>query len=128
MLQHSDILHSALPTSTTSSLKMPSLLNRFKKAPKEAEAEPTSYSQDVPNLPAGMSQRGRPESSTMGTYMPRNPSNLSMGGAIYEDQITPMGGAYQPSKQPRPFRSYRLRGEYVHLHSTIFTSLTRIQA
>jgi hypothetical protein len=122
--KHFDILHFALPTFTINSHKMPSLLNRFKKAPKEAEPEPTSYSQDVPNLPAGMSQRGRPESSTIGNYTPRNPSNLSMGGAIYEDQITPMGAVYQPSKQPRPFRSYRLRGEYVYLRFITITLLT----
>ncbi|KAF1943496.1 gram-negative bacteria-binding protein 1 precursor [Clathrospora elynae] len=75
-----------------------------------ASSDSAYYSQDVPDLPVGMSHRGRPESSTMSTFTPRNPSNLSIGAAIYEDQITPMGGS-EIRKQSRPFKSYRLRGE-----------------
>lgn len=87
---------------------MPSFFKRNKKASPEEDAPPQAHSQDVPDLPAGMSQRMRPESSNQGAYIPRNPSNLSFG-PIYGSQIS----ASEIRKQPRPFRSYRLRGEYV---------------
>jgi len=85
---------------------MPSFFKRNKKASPEEDAPPQAHSQDVPDLPAGMSQRMRPESSNQGAYIPRNPSNLSFG-PIYGSQIS----ASEIRKQPRPFRSYRLRGE-----------------
>ena len=87
---------------------MPSFFKRNKKESPEEETQPQAHSQDVPDLPTGMSQRIRPESSSQGTYMPRNPSNLSFGGPVYGSQF---GNASEIRKQPRPFKSYRLRGE-----------------
>ncbi|KAI2476341.1 Gram-negative bacteria-binding protein 1 [Pyrenophora tritici-repentis] len=85
---------------------MPSFFKRNKKAPEEAPPT-TAHSQDVPDLPAGMSQR-RPDTASM-PYVPRTPSNLAFAGPVYQNQI----GAADLRKQPRPFKSYRLRGEYV---------------
>ncbi|RYN30502.1 hypothetical protein AA0112_g6665 [Alternaria arborescens] len=87
---------------------MPSFFKRNKKESPEEETQPQAHSQDVPDLPTGMSQRMRPESSSQGTYIPRNPSNLSFGGPVYGSQF---GNASEIRKQPRPFKSYRLRGE-----------------
>ncbi|KAL1794873.1 hypothetical protein ACET3X_006689 [Alternaria dauci] len=87
---------------------MPSFFKRNKKESPEEVTQPQAHSQDVPPLPAGMSQRMRPESSSQGTYMPKNPSNLSFGGPVYGNQF---GNASEIRKQPRPFKSYRLRGE-----------------
>ncbi|KAK1908238.1 hypothetical protein P3342_013558 [Pyrenophora teres f. teres] len=84
---------------------MPSFFKRNKKAPAEDAPRTTAHSQHVPDLPAGMSQR-RPDAASM-PYMPRNPSNLAFDGPVYQNQI---GGA-DLRKQPRPFKSYRLRGE-----------------
>ena len=88
---------------------MPSFFKRNKKAPQEDAPPATAQSQDVPDLPAGMSQRRPDAAAAAMPYMPRNPSNLSFGGPVYQSQV----GAADLRKQPRPFKSYRLRGEYV---------------
>lgn len=86
---------------------MPSFFKRNKKTAEADAPAPAAQSQDVPDIPAGMSQR-RPASTTTGNYVPRNPSNLSFG-PMFANQ---MNNA-EVRKQPRPFKSYRLRGEYV---------------
>jgi hypothetical protein len=74
----------------------------------QSKPSPPTTENDTP-LPEGLTQRVKPEHSAHGDYAPRQPSSLSISSS-------PMGGRNSPSdiqarRQPRAFKSYRLRGE-----------------
>ncbi|KAF2820257.1 concanavalin A-like lectin/glucanase [Ophiobolus disseminans] len=76
-----------------------------------AASKSRSSSEVDVSLPPGLLQRIRPEQTTAKSFIPNQPSSLSINSAAVSRSATSTDT--QSRKQPRAFKSYRLKGDYV---------------